>query len=390
MTPLYPPGVADPASILVVLPTWVGDFVMATPSLRAIRERFATSRVTFLLEANLADLARGVPWVNDCVYWPARGKRTVFSSEYRRLLKSLRRERYDCAVLLSNSFRSALLARLCGIPNRIGFGRDGRGWLLSHRVEVPNRRGVANSGKIRLAPSLSTTPPVKLGAQTRGGASQYLPMPLVDYYAVLLESLGCRTPTDWLELFVTDECEKSVEKRLVDLQLGDRPLIALSPGAKFGASKCWSPKRFAEVADRLITDRGAALLITCGPGEEPIAGAIAAEMKQRAVALTNPLLSLGELKSLVRRCGLLIANDAGPRHIAKAFGVPVVTVFGPTHPDWTATNYARERIVRVDVDCGPCQQRICPLGHHRCMEDVSVDMVVRAAEELLGKTGKSS
>jgi heptosyltransferase-2 len=94
-------------------------------------------------------------------------------------------------------------------------------------------------------------------------------------------------------------------------------------------------------------------------------------------------LTLGELKSLIRRGDLLICNDAGPRHFAKAFGVPVVTVFGPTHPDWTATRYPWERIVRVELDCSPCQERTCPLGHLNCMKDVGVDVVYAACRELL-------
>ncbi|MCH8744232.1 MAG: glycosyltransferase family 9 protein [Chloroflexi bacterium] len=97
----------------------------------------------------------------------------------------------------------------------------------------------------------------------------------------------------------------------------------------------------------------------------------------------NPLLTLGQLKSLVARCDLLICNDAGPRHFAKAFNVPVVTVFGPTHPQWTSTSYERERIVRIDVDCGPCQQPICPLGHLDCINGVTVEAVFDACRELL-------
>jgi heptosyltransferase-2 len=161
------------------------------------------------------------------------------------------------------------------------------------------------------------------------------------------------------------------------------------------------PERFAAVADRLMETCGTRVAITCGPGEEPIARAICAAMKDRtapssprsspwegegvsgSLVFDDPVLSLGELKSLIRRCDLLIGNDAGPRHIAKAFGVPVVTVFGPTHPDWTSTDYEDERIVRIDVDCGPCQQRVCPLGHHQCMTGVTVDAVYEAASELL-------
>ena len=112
MTPMYPSGTPDPHSILVVLPTWVGDFVMATPGLRAIRERFPASRITFLMEANLLELARGGPWMDEWVAWPGRGKRTIFAGEYRGLIANFRRRRFDTVILLSNSFRSALLARL--------------------------------------------------------------------------------------------------------------------------------------------------------------------------------------------------------------------------------------------------------------------------------------
>jgi len=227
-------------------------------------------------------------------------------------------------------------------------------------------------------------------------------MPLVEYYADLAEAVGCQRPGDRLELFTTPDCEESIQNKLASVGIADRhPLIVVSPGAKYGASKCWMPERFAAVGDRLIESADAALIVTCGPGEEPIARQIGGSMKRRGYGASgldagpgppslvgpgvfdDPILTLGELKSLIRRSDLLICNDAGPRHLAKAFDVPVVTVFGPTHPDWTSTSYEKERIVRVDVDCGPCQQRVCPLGHHQCMTGVTVDMVFAAATSLL-------
>jgi heptosyltransferase-2 len=159
--------------------------------------------------------------------------------------------------------------------------------------------------------------------------------------------------------------------------------VVVSPGAKFGAAKCWFPERFAAVADQLVENEDATVCITCGPGEEPIARDIGVRMRQKGFVFDVPVLTLGELKSLVRRSDLLICNDAGPRHLAKAFGAPVVTIFGPTHPHWTDTGYEAERIVRVDIDCGPCQQRTCPLGHLRCMTEVTVESVYQAAVGLL-------
>lgn len=355
MQRIHDPSEPDPRSILVVLPTWVGDFVMATPTLRAIRTRFARAHITFLLEPNLRDLVRGGDWMNECIEWPPKRTRSPLRRAYRDLAWDLRRRRFEWAVLLPNSFRSALMARLAAARRRIGFDRDGRGWLLTDRLPVRNRRN-----------------------------GRFIPMPLVEYLADLAEAIGCERPGDRLELFTTPDCDESVEARLASLGIADRrPLVVISPGAKYGAAKCWLPERFAAVADRLIEVEDAAIIVTCGPGEEPIARQIGSAMRRKGFVLDTPRLSLGELKSLVQRSDLLLCNDAGPRHFAKAFDVPVVTVFGPTHPEWTATGYEAERIVRIDLACGPCQERICPLGHVECMTGVTVAAVHDASQALL-------
>ena len=346
---------ADPRSILVVLPTWVGDFVMATPTLRAIRQRFPNAHITFLMEPNLSDLVRGGDWMNDGIEWPAIKRRKPWHREFRTVAAKLRARRLDWAVLLPNSARSAIMAYLAKAKRRIGYDRDGRGLLLTDRIPVRNRIG-----------------------------GKFVPMPIVEYYADLAESIGCERPGDRLELFTTPDCAQSVHQRLESLGIADRhPLVVVSPGAKYGAAKCWLPDRFGETADRLIEEHDAAVVVTCGPGEEPIARTIGSAMKEQSHVFDDPRLTLGELKSLIKRADLLICNDAGPRHFAKAFDVPVVTIFGPTHPEWTSTSYPKERIVRVDVDCGPCQQRTCPLGHLKCMNQVTVDAVFDAATALL-------
>ena len=349
----------EPERVLVVLPTWVGDFVMATPTLRAIRNRFATSKITFLAEENLEDLIRGGDWMDDVCAWPPKALRNPLRRTYQRLVRDLRRRRFGLAVLLPNSFRSALIARLSGAKRRIGYDRDRRGLLLTDRVAARNRVD-----------------------------GDFAPYPIVEYYADLAEAVGCERPGDALELFTTEEDDIAVIDRLDALGVTERgtkcrPIVVISPGARFGAAKCWLPERFAGTADRLIVERGVSVIITCGPGEESIARAIGAEMHAPGFVLDNPRLTLGQLKSLIRRCDLLLCNDAGPRHFAKAFGVPVVTIFGPTHPEWTATSYPAERIVRIDVDCGPCQKRTCPLGHLDCMTGVDVETVYFACCDLM-------
>lgn len=405
-------GDPNPHSILVVLPTWVGDFVMATPALRALRTRYPTAHILFLLESNLRDVVQGGDWMNECVEWPPKTRRTPLHRAYRDLVWELRRRRFDWAVLFPNSFRAAMFARLAGARRRIGFDRDGRGFLLTDRIPAPNRvagparqgNGLAREGHgMEVDGPGSLHPPLPVTVRN----AAYRPMPMVEYYAELVGYLDCARPADRLELSTTPNCEAAVEARLrpwiaagdagiaaeansgAGVRMsdrgiaGDRPLVVISPGAKYGAAKCWFPERFAEVADRMIEGTGAVVAITCGPGEESLAEEIAARMRRRAIVLTDPVLSLGELKALVRRADLLLCTDSGPRHFAKAFGVPVVTLFGPTHPDWTATSHPAERIVRVDLECSPCQQRVCPLGHHECMKRITVDLVLSAIRELV-------
>ena len=371
-----------PKRILVILPTWVGDFVMATPTLRAIRDRFKQAKITFLMVPNLGELVEGGDWMDEVVEWPRRGEilrgaqndvvrdaenDAVRGAEndvlggaqndvvgFLKLARRLRRCAFDLAVLLPNSFRSGLMAMLSGVPRRVGYDRDARGFLLTDRLPAPRAKGRAG------------------------------PHPICRYYGRIAARLGCPEPDDTLELFTTSRCEDSVEQRLVSLGIAQRkPLVVISPGASYGAAKLWLPERFAAVADQLSRSLDAAVIVTCGPGEEPIAQRINLAATDRTYLFDDPRLTLGELKALIKRADLLIGNDAGPRHIAKAFNVPVVTVFGPTHQAWTDTSYPDERKVSIRVDCGPCQQKICPLGHHQCMTGVTVKMVYDRCIELL-------
>ena len=352
---------STPERLLVVLPSWVGDFVMATPTLGALRRTFPETQITFLARPIMDDLIDGGGWADNVLHWEPkrRGRRHLAMAT---LAAQLRRQHFDWAVLLTNSFRSALLARLAGITRRIGYDRDGRGLLLTDRLPVSRVNGQI--------------------AVTR----------MVDYYGKLAEHLGCEPPGDTLRLHSNTANDRTIEQRLAGLGIADRrPLVVVCPGASFGASKLWPPERFAALADVLVERHKAAIVVSCAPGEEEIARRIGGLMKQDNHVLDDPVTTLGEFKSLIRRCDLLVNNDTGPRHVAKAFNVPVVTIFGPTHQGWTDTDYPQERKVAVSVDCGPCQKKVCPLDdpakRHCCMTGVTVEMVAAAADELLTSEG---
>ena len=344
-----------PQRVLLVLPTWVGDVVMATPFVRALFERFPDAEITLLMSRHLFPLLEGSPWVAHCEFWAPRKKTPEAKQQQRELQARLRAQHFDLAVMLPNSLRSAWLSFRAGAKRRVGFNRDGRGLLLTDRIPVPNR--------------------------IKGG---YEPLPLCDYYAVLAEALGMPHPGDALTLYLTDEADAAVEQRLAAEGVRpEQPLVVLCPGANFGASKCWAPERFAAVADKLVQRQDAAIVISPGPGEEPLAEAIVAAMAEPGVLLTQPCLTLGELKSLIAEADLLLGNDTGPRHFGRAFDTHRVTVFGPTEQRWTDTSHGNETIVKVDVPCGPCHKKVCPLEEQVCMTRVTVEMVADACEKEL-------
>jgi heptosyltransferase-2 len=342
----------EPERILIVLPTWVGDVVMATPVLQALFGRFPDAEISLLTQRHLFPLLEGSPWAGDCYFWPPRNKSSEARQAQKTLISDLRSKRFDLAVMLPNSLRSAWLCWRSGAKRRLGFNRDGRGILLTDALPVPNK--------------------------IAGG---YEPMPMVDYYAELVKAVGCDHPGDQLRLFTTASCDESVDTRLTQCGVdAQKPLVVISPGANFGASKCWAPERFAAVADQLIEQHGVAIAMSPGPGEEPLAEAIQDAMQHPSALLSAPCLTLGELKSLIKRSVLLLGNDTGPRHFARAFDVSRVTVFGPTERRWTDTSHGNETIIQIDVPCGPCHKKVCPLGHHDCMNLVTVEMVKKACD----------
>ncbi|WP_428940561.1 lipopolysaccharide heptosyltransferase II [Fontivita pretiosa] len=352
-----------PQRILVVQPNWIGDAVMATPMLRALRQLYPDAHISYLLRRYVKPIYTGMPWANKLItYRTGRTKAKAGKGQFFDLAARLRARKFDLAILLPNSFRSALVCKMAGINRIVGYERDGRGFLLTDKLLPVKDRG------------------------------KFLPTPIVKSYMGLVQYLGWTERDLRLELFVTDgerrQAEEILDRAGLDRELrrpaaaGLAPLILLNPGAQYGSAKCWLPEYFAQLADRLIDELGATVMISSTARERPIVDAISRNMRHAAVDLARAGLTLGALKEIVRRCDLMVTNDTGPRHIAAAFDVPVVTLFGPTHPQWTEIYFPRERKVAVKVFCGPCQKKTCPLDH-RCMTRLSPAMVFDAAMELL-------
>jgi heptosyltransferase-2 len=354
---------SDPQRILVVQPSWVGDAVMATPTLRALRLRFPKAQISYLMRRYVKPIYCGMPWADKLItYRTGKTKAKAGKGQFFDLAARLRKRQFDLAVLMPNSFKTALVCKMAGIKRIVGYERDGRGFLLTDKLIPVKDRG------------------------------KFVPSPIVKYYLGLAQYLGSSDRDMKLELFVTDSERREADTVFARAGLdtatvrpgacGVAPLIMLNPGAQYGAAKCWLPEYFAQLADRLIDETGATILVSSAPKERRIVDAVMTQMKHAAVDLGRAGLTLGALKEITRRCDLMITNDTGPRHIAAAFEVPVVTLFGPTHPEWTEIYFEKERKLAVPVFCGPCQKKTCPLDH-RCMTRLTPAMVFETATQLL-------
>ncbi|MCX5659043.1 MAG: lipopolysaccharide heptosyltransferase II [Planctomycetota bacterium] len=347
--------------LLVVLPTWVGDTVMATPTLRALRRLYPAAHIAALVRPSVRPILEPCPWIDRVISMriPRRGVVRALGADVVVMARELAAEKFDTAVLLPNSFRTALLIAMAKIPRRVGYDRDGRGFLLTDRL-LPLR-----------------------------SPGRYVPVPTRDYYLGLARYLGSLDPDPAMELFTAPEDDARADAMLRDAGFDasapgspGSKLVLLNPGANYGDAKMWYPDRFAAVADRCRRELGATLAVTGAPKERAIVDRVLAAAKEPIIDLTRLGLDLGTLKGVVRRSALMITNDTGPRHIAAAMGVPVVTIFGPTDPVWSEIEFPAERKVMVKVFCGPCQKKRCPLDH-RCMTQVEPDMVFDQAAALL-------
>jgi heptosyltransferase-2 len=345
--------------IAVFCPNLIGDTVMATPTFRALRRGFPHATIAGVIKSRLKPTLDGTHWFDELIRWdpgsPMRSERTL------PVVGRLRRGRFDIAVLLPNSFRSALVAWLAGIPRRLGFLRFARGFLLTDKLHAK-----------------------------RDASGRRLPTPIVEDYLRLAHRLGCPVDSVRTEVATTLDDEAAADRAWAALGLlHENRVVCLNTGGAFGPAKNWPTQHFAELARRLAGEAELHVLVLCGPDERQAAREIIRFAGHpRVVSLADQPLGIGLTKACIRRCALLITTDSGPRHFAAAFNTPVITLFGPTHIAWTRTHYPRAWHLSIRVPCGPCQRPVCPEGHHRCMRDLSPETVFRTALRIL--SGKDS
>jgi heptosyltransferase-2 len=332
---------------------------MALPALRAIRERFAEAEIAILARPYVGDLYRDQNVCDTLIPYDTHGAHSRLGGR-ERMAKELRARKFETALLLQNAFDAAWLAWRAGIPERIGYARDGRSLLLTKAVKVPR------AGEI--------------------------PTHEMFYYLELLRRAGWIEALPQVDRIQFDVSERRRERGAELLsQAGARPLvrrIAVGAGASYGAARCWPAERFAEAANRLAAEADADVILLGTAGESAVTSAIAEKLRRPPVNLAGKT-TIEELPGVLSQCHLFIGNDSGVMHVAAAVGLPVVGIFGPTDPLGTAPMTPRLTIVQEQPYCSPCFLRRCPTDH-RCMTKILPHAVVSAATPWLATETQSA
>jgi heptosyltransferase-2 len=340
----------EPGKILIRATNWIGDAVMSLPALQAVRTRFPKAAITVLARPWVADLYARESVIDRVILYDAPSGARGLAQKWA-IAKALRRQRFDLAILLQNAFEGAALVRLAGIPKRIGYNRDGRGWLLTKAVPVPS--------------------PGTIPAHQRF------------YYLELLKRAGVlETIPVCDQIRLEGLRDAAVEGSAHFGRLGLRaPFIGVSPGAAYGTAKRWLPERFAETATRVAAQLGATVALFGSNAEQALCEEVAA-LIQAPVHNFAGATSLRQFIEMTAACKLFLTNDSGAMHIASALGIPTVTVFGATDDQATGPTGPLARVVRHPVECSPCLLRECPIDH-RCMTGVTSAEVSIAGLELI-------
>ncbi|QGJ70426.1 ADP-heptose--lipooligosaccharide heptosyltransferase II [Planctomycetales bacterium 10988] len=354
------PELAD-RTVALFLPNWVGDAAMATPLLRALHQAAPPgTRFIGVMRPLMEDLFAGKRWWDETIFFEPHGSDPQHHSYA--VAQKLRALDVETAVLTTNSLRPAAVAWWAGARHRIGYAKYGRGFLLTKRISVPRDKG------------------------------KKIPYRMVDYYNELARVMGISTSSTQLELATTKADEAAADRVWLDLQL--RPpqqTIIFNCSGAYGAAKLWPQEYFAELARRVASELDQDVLVLCGPAERERAQFIVKESRHpRVFSLADQPVSLGLSKACVKRCRLMVTTDSGPRQFAVAFEVPLVSLFGASYVIWGENPTANELPRKIDLDCSPCQKRQCPLQHHRCMRNLTVEHVFEGVVQQWQSTQKQA
>ena len=333
---------------LVISPNWIGDAVMAQPLLQLLKQAHPGRAIDVLAPPAVAPVWRAMAEVDTVLETPFR-HRALQLRERWRYARLLRTRGYAAAYVLPNTLKYALIPALAGIAVRVGYKGEMRYGLINrmHHDDTP-------------------------------------PRPMVAFYAALAGQPGVPAPVAALRPRMAVAHETMIQTCIAHGVDPGKPLVVFAPGAEFGAAKKWPAQHFAGLAQAILAANPATQIAMLGSPKDKQAGdAILALAGQSGLINLAGVTKLDEALALIARADAVVANDSGLLHIASALNRPVVALYGPTDPDHAPPFADIAKSISLRLDCAPCRQRECPLGHHNCMQLMGTPLVWQALAPML-------
>lgn len=338
----------EPQNIIVRMPNWIGDLVMAMPILTDLRKAYPRARLTAMCRQPICELLKNNPEIDELFCF---SKASGFGrhSERRNIVEKLKKGKFDLGILLTHSFSSAWLFWLGMVRYRLGYESNCRKIFLTDSLPFP---------------------------------SQIQSQHLVITYKMLLSLLKIPISNTAPNLYLTSkEIEEAQELLRQHGVMGNATLVGINPGATYGSAKCWLPERFREVTERLLADPDLYILYFGDMASASVCKNICSGLKQRVINFAGAT-SLRQLASLISLCDVLLTNDSGPMHIADALGTTLVALFGSTSEVITGPYSQQNGVIHKHAECSPCYKRVCPIDF-RCMKRIEADEVYFAVRKAL-------
>jgi len=342
--------------ILIVRLDRIGDVLLSTPVIKALRSAYPDSYLSFMVRPYAREVVEGNPGLNSVmVYDKEGGEKGLFGNL--KFIWRLRKERFDLALILHPTVRAHLVTALAGIPERIGYDKK-KGFLLTKRIPHTKQFGLKHE---------------------------------IEYALDILKYIGVDAKDKTLYMPIQGECEDRAKDILARNGIRDSDaIIVINPGASC-ASKRWSAERFAKLADSLVAGRGAKILIISGSADKDFGDRVASFMTKRHLNLSGKT-TIGDIASILRRARLFISNDSGPVHVACAVGTPAIAIFGRSDRGlspkrWGPTGKG-DVVLHKDVGCEVCLAHNCQRGF-KCLEAITVEEVLAAADKILERRYES-
>lgn len=335
-------------NIIVRMPNWLGDAVMATPVLADLRHHFPDAAITAMCKKNVGLLLKEDPHIDE-IFSFERPSGWIHRRKHLEIIQPLRQGEFDLGILLTNSWSSALWFYRGNVKELVGYADNFRSPLLTKAVRYSKKKERQH---------------------------------LVTTYKELLQPLGIPLSTTSPQLYLqSDELAwaKNFLKRM-GIETDKHKIIGINPGAAYGSAKCWLPERFVQVSKKLLEDPQVRIVYFGDAAGAPLVDSICSKLPKEVINLAGKT-SIRELMALLKCCAVLLTNDSGPMHIAAALATPLLALFGSTNEVKTGPNPQGE-VIHKHVECSPCYKRTCPIDF-RCMTRIESDEVVETLRKIV-------